>query len=383
MRHLPALIALLAIVAASAAHAQDQEPVYGWTDDPARPADLNEWNPDIHEAPWFETWDFWMWADDGTFVMVQFLTSSFGFGVERNASGRLIVIAPDGYNVGEPGPGVAFGDRGWDWDDGDWSWEEEPLSITFRDCYIRGDGQQFEVYLRGRNRENFFEMTFDLDEELYRPGDGRLEYGWDRHRFYDQQVMPRFSFTGRVNRKESRDAEDNWHDLSGVGYAEHTLTNDFPFEVAASLQGFRALRDDGLSLVYDGVTVPVDHGGRTLGWFRVALDGAQVFESQEVAFVPTDVRSFEANGTTYQVPWGYEIQATNGEDWARVIVNNSEMISAESPFARIGSFLRAVLGAMMAPYDFELASDYHAWILVDGHMAHVSGRGWSTSNYTR
>lgn len=383
-RHLAAVAALVAALAWTASGgAQDQEPVYGWDDRASTPADLATWNPDVHDAPWFETWDFWLWSDDGTFVLVQFVTSSFGFGVERNGSGRLIVVSPGASNDGSRRDGVAFGDRGWDWETGDWGWDEQPLDLWFRDCHLRGDGETFELRMRGRDHLTYLEVTFQLDEALFRPGDGRLEYGWDRHHFYDQEAMPRFSFTGRVNRKAHRDDPDAWTDLVGVGYGEHTLTNDFPFEIAASFQGFRALRTDGLSIVFDGLTTPVDHGGRSIGWTTVALDGVPVFESYDVAFAPTDVRPFDAGGTPYRVPWGYEVRARSGDDWMHVVVHDAELVSAESPFARIGTFLRSVLGAMMAPYDFELAVDYDAWIHVDGRTAYVSGRGWSTMNFTR
>lgn len=380
---LAAITAALVLAPTAPSVAQDQQPVYGWNDRAPRAPTLAEWNPDVHEAPWFETWDFWMWADDGTFVMVQFLTSSFGFGVERNASGRLIVIEPGAYSRGVPTDGVGFGDRGWDWEDGDWGWEQQPLNITFRDCYVRGDGQTFEIYLRGRDRLTFFEATLELEEPMFRPGDGRLDYGWDRHHFFEQLTLPRYRFSGRVDRKEHRDDEDGWREISGVGYAEHTLTNNFPFEIAEAFQGFRALRADGLSIVFDGLTTPRDHGGRNIGWLRVALDGRQVFEAHDVAFAPNDVRTYEAGSTRYAVPWGYELRAQSGDDWVLVRVFDGDMVSAESPFARISAFLRAMLSAMMAPHDFESSVSYDAWVHIGGETAFVSGRGWSTMNFTR
>ena len=237
--------------------------------------------------------------------------------------------------------------------------------------------------MRGRQYTTFFEATITLEEPLFRPGDGRIEYGWDRHSFYEQEVMPRFRFEGRVNRKEGRQAADDWQPLAGVGYGEHTLTNDFPFEVAQRFQGFRALRPDGLSIVYDGLVTAEGHGGRTLGWTRVALDGATLFEGHEVSFVPTNVVDYEAGGVHYALPQGYEFVARDGPDYVRVRVRNAELVSSESPFARIGAFLRAMLGAMMSPYDFELGVDYDAWVHIGGHTAHVSGRGWSSTSITR
>lgn len=376
------LVALLALAGRPAA-AQGQEPLYDWSDRAAQPADLAAWAPNIQDSPYFETWDFWFWADDGTFVMVQFLTSSFGFGIERNASGRLIIVAPDGRNEDGEGDNVWFGDRGWEWDSGDWNWTEEPLELSFRDCHMNIGESEIDLYLRGRDHTAFFEATMTIEAPLFRPGDGRVELGWDRHHFYDQQVVPRFSFEGRINTKEERADEDNWRPLTGVGYGEHTLTNNFPFEVASAFQGFRALRSDGLSIVFDGFTAPIDHGGQNVSWALATLDGETLFESYDVVFAATDQRAYQGGNTTYSVPYGYTVEARDGNDWMRVVVRDAELVSAESPFARVSSFLRAMLGAMMAPYDFELSVDYFAWIHVDGHTAYVSGRGWSTQNFTR
>jgi hypothetical protein len=372
-------IAVLAVPLTS--HAQEQEPVYGLSDAAATPPELIELNPNFHESPYFETWDFWMWTDDGTVMLVQFLSSSFGFGIEKQGSGRLIVISPDATNIGDDPDGVHFADRGWAWDDG-WGWTEEPLDITWRDCYLRGDGQTFELFLRGRDRTTYLEATLNLEEPLHRPGDGRLEYGWEKHFFYEQIAMPRFSFTARLNRKSHRDDEDNWEDVSGVGYGEHTLTNNFPFEIASRFIGFRALRNDGLTIIADGLTTPADYGGRGINWGMISLDGERILESAEATIVPIDEVPIDGSGNTYMVPHGLQVQLEDGEDWARINVYGAELVSATSPFARVGAFLRAMLGALMAPYDFEATAEYEAWIHVDGHTAYVSGRGWLTTTFT-
>lgn len=367
-------------LAPTTAHAQEQEPVHGLNDEASTPVELEEFNPNFHEAPYFETWDFWMWSDDGTVMLLQFLSSSFGFGIEKQASGRLIVISPDATNIGDEPDGVNFADRGWSWDDG-WGWEEVPLEITWRDSFLRGDGDSFEFYLRGRDRTTYMEATMTLVDPLYRPGDGRLEYGWDRHFFYEQIAIPRFTFEGRVNRKDDRDDDDNWEDVTGVGYGEHTVTNNFPFDIAQRFVGFRALRNDGLTIIADGLTTPQEFGGRGINWGIVSLEGDLLLESTEATIVPLNETTFNGGGNDYSVPGGLQIQIEDGANWARVNVYNSELVSATSPFARVGTFLRAMLGAIMAPYDFEATAEYEAWVHVDGHTAYVSGRGWMTTNF--
>lgn len=377
------LLTLSVAIAPSAARGQDEQPAYDWTDETARPADITEWAPDFHESPYFENWDMWFWADDGTFVMVQYLVSSFGFGIERNASGRLIIIDPDGRNFDGRGDGLWSGDRGWKWADEMWRWSEDPIEIEFADCHLNIGEDEVTLYMRGRDSRAYFEATLTPQEPMFRPGDGRIELGWDRHHFYEQQVMPRYTFEGRISRRDGRDHPHDWQPVSGVGYGEHTLTNNYPFEVGESFQGFRALRQDGLSIVFDGFTLPVDHGGRNISWVRVGLDGDQVFEGYDVTYAATDVRTYEAPSNTYDVPWGYEVRAENGQDWIHLVVSADEMVSAESPFARVSALLRSVLGAIMSPYDFEMSAEYHAWVHIDGETAYVSGRGWSTMNFSQ
>lgn len=378
-----AVAAVIAVVMLLPVGTLAEEPVHGLVDSPDEPADLANWNPDVHPSPWFETWDFWMWADDGTFVFVQFVTSSFGFGIERKASGRMIVVEPGAVSDGSPADGVAFADRGWEWESGDWSWEETPLDLTFRDCHLRGDGETFEIRMRGRDHLATLEVTLHADEPLHRPGDGRLSYGWEQRTFYDQEALPRFRFEGRINRKERRDDPDDWQSLRGTGYGEHTLTNGQPHQVADAFHAFRALRPDGLSIVFDTVVVPPGFGARTLGWATVALDGQRLLESTEVVFAPSSSFTHEDGAARYVVPTAYEMEAHDGDNWVRVQFFDAELVASESPFARLSAFLRRVLGAMMAPYDFEQSGAYRAWVHIDGQTAFVTGRGWSTSNFTR
>jgi hypothetical protein len=367
----------------TSARAED-EPIFDYADESAQPATLEDFSPNVRSAPYFETWDVWMWTDDGQFILVQFLTSSFGFGIERQGSARLMLIEAGGSNGMGDNSGVLSGDRGFDWEKGDWNWDaENPLNITFKDCYVRGDGTTFEIRGRTRSSNLTVEATLTMDSPMHQPGDGRVEYGWDHHKFFDQQGLPRFNFTGRVNKKPDGQETDAWSDISGVGYAEHTLTNDYPFQVAKSFGGFRALRDDGLSIIWDSVTVPDLYGGRQVPWLLVLLDGQVVFESLDVSMIPATSQTENRDGKTYVVPTSYALSATSGGNSVQVRVSSSVLVSAESPLARMSSLLRSVLGSMMAPYDFELRSPYEAQIRIDGAVAQISGDGWSTFNFTK
>ncbi|MFT4702691.1 MAG: hypothetical protein ACI81R_000377 [Bradymonadia bacterium] len=370
---------------ATDATAQEAQPIYNWTDEPSRDGDITDWRPNIRDTPYFENWDVWLWADDGTFIVLQFLTSSFGFGIERQGSARLLIVDPHAANIhGGPEDGVGWGDRGFNWDNGDWGWEEleGAVDVHWADCYLRGDGTTLDIHMRGRTRQNWLRVELTADSPVYRPGDGRLNYGWDRRNFYDLQAIPRVSFSGELNQKENRDAEDDWRPISGVGYVEHSLTNAFPFDIAESFFGFRALRADGLSVVLDSVMTPGGFGQTPIPWLLVLLDGEIIFESFDVSIIPNDERREEWGGNSYELPYGYDVEARAGGDLVQLQVYNSELVSADSFLNRVSSFLRAVIRQMMTPYDFELSNEYSARVTIDGTVATVSGRGWTTFQVT-
>lgn len=377
------LLALLSLPAL--ALAQEVEPTYGWTSDAPRAADLNEWVPEPRSAPYFENWDLWLWADDGTFVALQFLTSSFGFGFEGQGSARLLIVDADAFNThNEQTEGVGWGDRGFD-NDGDWDWtiESDHIRVDWRDCYFVAHPDRIEVFMRGRRRQNWVEFTLTPEAPYLRPGDGEIAYGWDQHRTYTLQAMPRVRFEGRINQKPDRDAPDAWRPVSGVGYVEHSRTNAFPHDIAREFLGFRALRPDGLSIVVDNVTTPDAYGNTLIPWALVLLDGEVVFESFDVQVVATDTRTENWGDTDYRVPFGYLIEARSGADVLRVNVSNSELVSADSFLNRVSALLRRVISAVMDPYDFDLSNDYDASVTIGGHTAGVSGRGWTTFNATQ
>jgi hypothetical protein len=380
------VLLLLASLVALPTEAQEAEPVHGWTDDPAVPAAIAEWRPNIQPELYFENWDFWFWMDDGTFVGVQFVTSSFGFGIERQGSARFLVIEPHAvHRGGDGGEGIALGDRGFNWDNNDWGWEDldDAVDVHWIDCYVRGTAEGLTLYARDRRRRVFLDLQITAESALFRPGDGRMEYGWDRHTFYSMQAMPRVRVEGRINRKAVREDPDAWVDVAGVGYVEHSLTNAYPYEVADAFLGFRALRDDGLSILVDSVQLPTARGARAVPWMLVLLDGEVVFESYDVTILQDDVRREEWGGTEYRIPYGYVIDARAGDDRVQIQVGNSELVSADSFLNRISAFLRSVIRTVMSPYDFELSNDYDALVRVDGVTAGVAGRGWTTFNATR
>ena len=375
-----AIAALLALTASTSAWAQ-ADPVYGFDDEPAVAPTLEAFSPRVYDAPWFESWTIPIWLDDGTYVFVQYLTSSVGFGIELQGTARALLVEPHAVNEGGAADGVVRGTRGFQGRDGDWDWDrEEPLNIWFRDCYVRGDGDTFEVYFRSREHDFFVELALEAEAPLWQAGDGRAEFGWDRHDFYTSQMVPRVRVTGRINRKADREAPDNWQDVTGVGLIEHARMNAFPFVVAERFTRFRALRDDGLTVLAQVTDLPEGFDREYLGMVLVLLDGVPVFESTDVTFTLAEVRPVVGDGLAYDVPWAWDVVAQSGNDSVALRVVDAEIVSSESPLGQLSSFMRTILARLMSPRDIDLSTTYEAYVSIDGHTAWVSGQGWVSFN---
>lgn len=365
----------------TAAHAQDAEPAYGWTDDAPVEATIDRWRPVLRDAPYFETWDYWFWTDDGEFIYLQYVVSTLGFGIERQGSVRGTVIQPGAVSLGEVEEGVFRARRGFEYDEGAWSFEPEGFRMNFEELTMGGDGQTFDLTMFDNTIK--FEASMVADSELFVPGDGMVECGWDRAIRYSLDVLPRFSFEGRLSTRRTRSAEETWRDVRGVGFAKHTRTAGLPVTVGSQWLSFRALRADGLTIIVENQVAPADYGGASMPWALVLLDGRVVFASTDVSISQTDVRPEEHPPSVYSVPYAYDIVATSGDDRIVVHVNNAQLVQQDNILSRVSRIVRAVLANMMNPMDYDFTVDYEALIEIDGVAAQAAGRGWSTVNFPR
>lgn len=373
------------LLSGAAASAQTAAPVYGYGDRPALDPELSVFSPDPTEAPWFENWDIWMWTDEGRFVTLQFLTSSFGMGIENQGSARMLSFEPWAVNpVSRDADGVERADRGFNGARDDWGWnEDEPLDVWFQDCHIRGDGDTFEIAMRGRDRRLWFEGTFTRIAPLWQPGDGVIEFDYDRHTRYSLQVMPRLHFDGRINVQGGRDGEPNWQEVSGVAVLQHSWTNAFPFTVGQRWSRFRAMRPDGLTIHFEELLTPDEFGAEALGWLVVTYGDEVVFESTEAVFAPVAADDMHMGRRHYLVPNAYHILANDGANEVSITVDRSSLVSAEDPLRLLDRMLRAFLSNVMSPFDFELSNHYEATLTIDGQQINVAGAGWSSFGFPK
>lgn len=376
------LVAALAALLAAAPLLAQTEPVHGRLDRPDEPGRVEQMIVRTAQAPYFQLYDWWFWTEEQDFIYLQFLVSSFGFGIERQGSVRGTAVRAGAVSQGETEPGVFRARRGFEWSRREWSSETDRFAIQFGDdCYLRGDGQRFELAMIDNTMK--VEATITMDAPLYRPGDGRIEFGWERAVHIDETVLPRFSVEGRMSLRRTRSDEEDWRPFRGVGYARHSRLIGFPFSIAQKHIGFRALRPDGLTVLFETFQVPDEYGGGWQPWVHVLLDGETIFESHDVVWVPSDIRPDPNPPSTYPVPWAWELEATSGNDVVRLSVYNAALVQKDSILSRVSRMLRAVMAQRMNPMDYDFAVDYDAWLTIDGATAMVRGAGWQTLNFPR
>jgi hypothetical protein len=382
---LPPLLFALWLAPAALAYAQPVEPVQGFDAAPLAQARLAQLEPDIRPIPWFQNWDLWVWTETGRFLHLQFLTSSPGMGIELQGTARLLVVDPDALNDGRTTEGVHRADRGFNGQRGDWGWDpDNTLDVWWHDCRLRGDGDTFEVAMRGRDRQVWLEGQLVAEAPLWQPGSGLASFGWDRRTTWSVQVLPRLRFEGRLNTRGTPDEEAGWESLHGVAVLQHSHTNDFPYAIGQRWIRFRAIRPDGLTLHMEHILTPEAHGSVPLAWAVVTLHGEVIFQSTDVELQIDALEDIRPDSRRrYLVPTQWSFVARNGADTLSVQVSDQVRVSSEDPFRQLERWIRVLLANLLSPNDFEATLRYDAHLSFRGRDAAIAGRGWGSFSYPR
>lgn len=345
------LVLLLLCFAPGTAHA-DVEPVRGWVEagsQPLAPVDLNPWSGG---GTSFESYDFWVWLDDGRYMKLQFVVTSMRAGffrIERQGSLKAIVAPVGAETTDESKEGVYRARRGFSGQDGEWTSDPATFNLVFDDCYLRGDGQTFHLALMDDRVKT--ELELKMVRPLWRAGDGVTRFGWDGETTVSEQVLPRFEVTGRLSTRRSRKDAEAWQPVSGRGYAEHRRTSTFPSGVGERWTGFRALRDDGLTITMNHLQTPEAYGHATEAWLTVSLGNELLFASRDVVLQPLDVRNQKIEPSNYPVLHGYRVVAKQGADAVELTVTDGQIRLRENPLASVSPVLRTVLASALATMD--------------------------------
>lgn len=362
----------------------EAEPIKGWVEPgslPLAPSDLQPWSAG---GTSFESYDFWVWLDDGRYMKLQYVVTSMRAGffrIERQGSLKAVVAPIGTETTDETSEGVYRARRGFSGKDGEWSSAEEGLQLVFDDCFLRADGETFHLALMDDRVKT--ELELKLVRPLWRAGDGVTRFGWDGETTMTEHIVPRFEVTGRVSTRRSKKDPENWQPVTGRGYAEHRRTSAFPSSVGERWTGFRALRDDGLTITMNHLQTPEAYGHATEGWLTVSLGDEVLFASRDVVLKPLDVRNQAIEPSNYPVLFGYQVVARDGADEVELTVSDGRIELRENPLASVGSVLRTVLASALAPMDYELSNRYAATIRIGGSSAAVAGSGWTTLTYPK
>lgn len=376
---------LLAFVTLLPARASaDAEPVKGWIEPgsmPLTPSDLQPWSGG---GTSFESYDFWIWLDDGRYLKLQYVVTSMRAGffrIERQGSLKAVVAPIGAETTDETKEGVFRARRGFSGQDGEWRASEEGLNLVFDDCYLRSDGQTVHLALMDDRVKT--ELELKLTRPLWRAGDGVTRFGWDGETTMTEHILPRFEVTGRVSTRRSKKDPESWQSVTGRGYGEHRRTSAFPSSVGERWAGFRALRDDGLTITMNHLQTPDTYGHATEGWLTVSLGDQVLFASRDLVLQPLDVRNQKIEPSNYPVLYGYRVVARSGADEVQLTVTDGHLQLRENPLASVSPVLRAVLASALAPMDYELSNRYDATLRIGGATASVAGSGWTTLSYPK
>ena len=376
---------LLSLLALVPARGQAQaEPVRGWVENGSVPLVATDLAPWSGEGTSFESYDFWVWLDDGRYMKLQYVVTSMRagfFSIERQGSLKA-VVAPIGQSTNDDTTdGVFRARRGFSGQDGEWSSSDDAFDLVFDDCYLRGDGRTFHLALLDDRVKTELDLT--LDRPLWQAGDGVTRFGWDGDTTMTEHILPRFSVTGRLSTRKSKKDPEQWQAIAGRGYAEHRRTSSFPSSIGERWTGFRALREDGLTITMNHLQTPDTYGHATEGWLTVSLGDQLLFASRDLVLKPVDLRNQAIEQSNYPVLFGYRVHARSGNDEVDLTVTDGQLELRENPLASVSPMLRAVLASALAPMDYELSNRYDATIRIGGAVAAVAGTGWTTLSFPK
>ena len=362
----------------------EAEPVRGWVEEGSVPLVATDLTPWGGEGTSFESYDFWVWLDDGRYMKLQFVVTSMRAGffkISRQGSVKAVVAPIGQTTTDETRDGVFRARRGFSGQDGEWSSSDNAFNLVFDDCYLRGDGQTFHLALLDDRVKTELDLT--LERPLWQAGDGVTRFGWDGDTTMTEHILPRFSVTGRLSTRQSRSEPEHWQPITGRGYAEHRRISSFPSSVGERWASFRALRDDGLTITMNHLQTPDTYGHATVGWLTVSLGNEILFASRDLILKPLEVRNQAIEPSNYPVLFGYRVQARSGADEVELTVTDGHIELRENPLASVSPVLRAVLASALAPMDYELSNRYEATLRIGGAVAAVAGTGWTTLSYPK
>lgn len=332
-----------------------------------------DFNPDIQSPPWFQTWDAWLWTDDNRLIVVQFLGSSVARRMQRNGSARAAIV-----DLSQPGSAAdrqaTRVDRGFDWDKGDWGWNDPPLDLYFLDSHLQATDEGWSLVMV--RRELRIEVALTPESPLWRPGSGQLAGGSAEGRLV---MLPRARFTGELQRT----AEEGPVAIQGVATLQSTWINGFPGDMVQQWTRFTAHRSDGMTILAGEVTPPDGRAGSGAPWVLLLLDGQVVFQSTDVDLLPSGLQDDRRGVGVYALPSSYRLRARNGRDVVELEVRHARMVLADDLLSKLSPLLRAIVSRVMAPMDYEFEATYEATLSLGGSTAAIAGAGWSTLNFAR
>ena len=340
------------------------DPIYPFSG-PSEPVTLEDILPHYERSEckknefYSEWWSFIFSLDNKYGAYVQFLLSNLGQG-DGKAYVRAHFSTPEGQNIQKKDE---FSVK-------DWSFEKDRFSIKIGENSVSGDLQGFVLKVKNES----FEAEFDVKPVVppYKPGNGRVQYGSSKDRYYEYHVIaPVAEVSGKVKIK----GEDAERTVSGLMFVEHVATTLGMHEQARQWVRFRSFKKDRVFL-FSQILPPPEYGNDPVRFVVLFEKGQKVFEALN-GDVSVRLASFKADEEKegYAVPWVLEISGISGKGKNRFGIKAKVMTDREDYLEEVSTATRFILSKFAKPVLYSFDAIFAGEIEVDGRIRKIGGFG--------
>lgn len=288
-----------------------------------------------------EQYDFHADLDDGGRLRIAFTISNLGWGDGRGAV-QIELERPDAadYSFREK-----FGR-------GEWSYDKNTFKLKIANTSVEATSEDtFQLTHEGDLR---IEVRFRLRVPMWSPGQLHRDGRYRRVHI----ICPRGDVTGKV----SRNGTSEEISADGSGYADHTVTNIAPYDLARRFCRFWGFSGD-TTVVWKAADLTPDYGGKRVGWIMVARRGRIVFTDFDPVFRMDKPQKDPKTG--YEIPRKTTLAARSGKDRVR-IVHRMKRVRRRDLLAEYGAFARMIAGAVATPFRFTQDITYSCNMTLNG-----------------
>jgi len=303
-----------------------------------------------------EWWSFIFSLENKYGAYVQFLLSNLGKGDGR-AYVRAHLSTPEGLKIQKKD----------EFDEKQWSYEKDKFLIRIGENLVSGNLQGFVLKVKNDS----FEAEFKVSPLVpaYKPGNGRVQYGSSKERYYEYHVIaPVAEVSGKVRIQ----GEENERSVSGLMFVEHVATTLGMHEQARQWVRFRSFNKNRVFL-FSQILPPPEYGDNPARFVVLFEKGQKIFEALNEDVV-VRLASFKEDEKKkgYFVPWVAEI---SGKGKNRFGIKAQAITGREDYLEEVGSVTRFIISRFAKPVLYSFDALFSGEVEVQGRLIKVGGFG--------